>query len=152
MKTITVKHGTRAEILEYVKELKKTKHIAHSEKDINQQLDWQIHQGNNHIHLELTELIDCKDGTGCWAHNVSEDFILAEFNKEYIRLTNEDRDNIELRRHQIDCWEQIVKIEREAERRDAEYNRAMIELQDQLDKYYYDPKTRGDSQKSKRVV
>ncbi len=148
MNTINVKSATRTEILDYVTELRKTKHIAHTNEDINNQLDWEIRQGHTFIHLELTELINNDNGKGCWAKNASEAFIISDFNNEFIRLTNEDRDNIELRRHQIDSWEMVVKIEREAERRDAEYNRAMIELQDTLDNYVF----RGNTQKGRGVV
>ncbi len=114
MNTINVKSATRAEILDYVKELRKTKHVAHSNEDINNQLDYEIRQG----------------------------------------LTNEERDNVELRRHQIDCWEQVVKIEREAERRDAEYNQIMIGLQDKLDEYELDRycDLRRNPQKGRGVV
>ena len=134
IKTVNVKWASRAEILDYVKELRKTKHIAHDDEDINNQLDWDIRQGHNLIHLDLTELVDSEDGKGCWAKNASEDFWLADFNKEFIRLTNEYRDNVDKWRNRIDCWEQVVKFEREAEKRDADYVRAMIELQDRLDR------------------
>lgn len=132
MNTLTVKSGTRQEILDYYKELRKTKHIAHNDEDIAEKLDHEIRQGHNLVHMDLTELENCKSGIGCWGKALLDDFFITDFNKEFIRLSNEERDNIELWRHRLESWEQIVKIERESEKRDAEYVRAMTELADKL--------------------
>ena len=132
MKTITVKTGTRTEILEYLKTTGKK--YVHDEKEINDQLDYEIRQGHTYIHLDLTEQLPSPPG--CYNQDASEDVIIAEFNKEHQRLIMDDLDNVERRRKTIDCWETIVKMEREAERRDSEYIRAMLELKDQLDRGY----------------
>ncbi len=130
MESKTFRVATRAEILAHIKSLGKS--LAHDEKDINNQIDWHIRQGHNFIYLQVTKLIP--SGTGCYAENADEEFIISDFNKEYQGLWMDDMDNVERRRNLIDCWEIVVKMERDAEKRDAEYVRAMMVVKDRLDR------------------
>ena len=132
MKTITVKYGTRKDILEYLKTTGKK--YVDSEKEINDQLDYKIRQGNTYIQLDLTEQIPLEKG--CYNQSASEDFIIEDFRKEFHRLLIDDMDDVKKRRDLIDAWEMIVKMEREAEVREAAYIRYMLELKDQLDRGY----------------
>ena len=133
MKTATIKMGTRAEIVEYLKASGKMK--DYNEETINEQMDWHIRQGHNLLRMDLTVLVDAPDlSFGCSAVNADESFILLDFNKEYERLWVEEMEDIERRRNQIDSWEMIVKMEHEAEQRDGEYVRAMLMFKDNLDK------------------
>ena len=119
MKTIKVKYGTRKDILEYLKTTGKK--YVDSEKEINDQLD-------------LTEQIPLEKG--CYNQSASEDFIIEDFRKEFHRLLIDDMDDVKKRRNLIDTWEMVVKMEREAEVREAAYIRYMLELKDQLDRGY----------------
>jgi hypothetical protein len=130
MELKNIRIATRVEILAHIKSLGKS--LAHDEKDINEQIDWHVRQGHNFIHLQVTELIP--SGTGCYAQNADEEFIVSDFNKEYQRLWTDDMDNVERRRDLIDCWETVVKMEREAEKREAEYVRGMMVVKDKLDR------------------
>ena len=132
MKTIKVKYGTRKDILEYLKTTGKK--YVDSEKEINDQLDYKIRQGNTYIQLDLTEQIPLEKG--CYNQSASEDFIIEDFRKEFHRLLIDDMDDVKKRRNLIDTWEMVVKMEREAEVREAAYIRYMLELKDQLDRGY----------------
>ena len=142
MKTSEIKTGTRADIMAYLKAT--GKHYAHSEKDINEQIDWLVYQGHNLLRLELTELIDTPKTGGCYAQNASENFILEDFDKEYLRLWVERLEDIQFRQNQVDAWEQIVKMERDAEKRDAEFIHAMFVFKDVLDKKGKNTSERGN--------
>lgn len=130
MKTVQVKSATIEELLAYAEEHK----YYPSGERLREEIDQNIRMGNNYMHVEFVEHTPCKSGIGCYAEDRSVDVILENFPKEHRRVTLADEDDPVRRKCKIDCWEQVVKMEREAEKREAEFVQTMLANKEKIEK------------------
>ena len=137
MNTIQVKAGTKAEFLEYLKTT--GKNYTYSQKEISDWIDAQISRGHNMICLDdLTHSVNCSSGIGCYVYDASEMFFLTDFRNSYFQVTNEEASDMEIRERKLSAWKQLIRMEEESERRDAEYRLYMAVLKDIVEKIHVD--------------
>ena len=130
MKDITIKSGTRAEIIEYVRK-KITKTITITDGDFGEGKKWSDNPNEGDViefsHNTVENQIDERIRDGCPIVGISlmrycgesyrDTFIIEDYSSIRADMEIERMDNPELRQRRIDAIKQVMNMELEAEER-----------------------------------